>query len=975
MQIPHSSTGNGFDSTPPMSASSSMSTASTSQSFFYPVMSNNGGQYQHHHPNGGQPFHPQIRVSPSDGTGVGGVFHEIPQGRFVYPGQPSAMTDRRFSMSGSPGPDDGLFMPMSSSTHTTPFHSDMTSPSMGTHMSFGYPPHTNISPTDEMRQHQYHQQQHAPQIQQRIQQRERGRPALNNRHSMPTQPPQFAQLGARPPIQRHMSLHTQAQQPARSASPHFGAVGDVFDANPADSPVTRPLSSLGLPLGQMQDHPPRYDSALDLVSHSFPVNSGSFRSAADDLQFQQQSQQQSQEQSQGHSQAQSLGITPARALGPAPAQAFSFGQSAQMCTPDDKRAMPLVPSSSMTAMSEISELSTDSTERHTSVDHRQYAPSSDGEEHDSPTRVSIRLRKTESSSSLTFSRTVKARPSVVGCRTSAKFEKVAEDPGVEGVPPGPRSFERPGPSFACIIGQAILSCSAGGLSLEHIYRYVETMYPYFSKGDGAWRNSVRHNLSIHKMFETIPRSEKYPAGKGGIWIIHEDEKCHWPSKDKFIKNFPVGHPHHANCRQTLHDAEKENQAREKAEKEGRAYVPKKVKKAKKGVSIKEEDGDATDMARSSSAQTAAEILSSLQPLPPTHPFSTLSDTPFNVPSSLPFDHSEFTPMKFADQAHAMSASSFQHDASYHHHHHHQQQQQQQQHLRAAPQSAPHHPGGIPPQRFGSFEQKRRDSFDGGDENFFASNVKRSRINEPTPLRPVHAEPEQYLEDSFITPERERPGPSSSTVKMAQSSAFKTPALVNTSSSPGSSPMPPTLPRGSHNPSALQQAWTHDDMADDVQTTPPPILDVAFDFKPKAVSRAGIVEEFFPEAPISTAASGSGSLVTTIATATATSLPACPQTPTERRLLAKPHTPRSFTPRWGCMESPSFSQEEKAYLSTPRWEAAGVLDRLINRNRSPSGGSGSTGRSPRYPPFSPTSATSRARTTSSGSPRKIKDLIE
>lgn len=643
--------------------------------------------------------------------------------------------------------------------------------------------------------------------------------------------------------------------------------------------------------------------------------------------------------------------------------------------------MPLVPSSSMTDLSEASEMTTDSTERHGSLDNRQYAPSSDEDEHDSPTRASIRLRKTESSSSLSLNRSAKARPSVVGCRTSAKFEKVAEDPGVEGVPPGPRSFERPSPSFACIIGQAILSCSAGGLSLEHIYRYVETMYPFFSKGDGAWRNSVRHNLSIHKMFETIPRSEKYPAGKGGIWIIHEDEKCHWPSKDKFIKNFPAGHPHHANCRQTLHDAEKENQAREKAEKEGRAYVPKKVKKAKKGAAIKEEDSDAIDMGRSSSSQTAAEILSSLQPLPPTHPFSTLSDTPFVVPSTLPFDHSEFTPMKFGDQTHAMSAPSSQHNGPHHQHYHqqpqHQQQQQQQQHqlMRAAPQSAPHHLGGIPPQRFGSMEQKRRDSFDGGDENFFTSNVKRPRINEPTPLRPVHAEPEQYLEDSFITPERERPGPSSSTVKMAQSSAFKTPALVNTSSSPGSSPMPPTLPRGSHNPSALQQAWTHDDMADDVQTTPPPILDIAFDFVPKVARRAGLEEEHFAPMPPpepNAAASGSAPPASTTTTTTAPALAACPQTPTERRLLAKPHTPRNFTPRWSLFESPSFSNEEKSYLTTPGWEVAGVLERL--GNRSPSGGSGSTGRSPRYPPFSPTAATSRARTISSGSPRKIKDLI-
>lgn len=270
MQRPHSSAENGFDSTPPMSASSSMSNASTAHSVFYHTMPNvdaGGGQYLHH-PNGGQSYHPQLRVSPNPNQG-GAVFHEVPQGRIAYSGHPSAVSDRRYSMSGSPHHDDGPFMPMSSSTYATPLHNDMTSPSMGTNMSHGYPSYAIVSPTDEIRHHQ-HQQAHAQEIlaiaQQQQQQRERGRPSLMPRHSMPGPPPQFAQLGSRPPIQRHVSLHTQAHQPPRSASPHLGAVGDVFDANPSDSPVRRSNSSLGLPLSQIQEHPTQYDSMMDMVS-------------------------------------------------------------------------------------------------------------------------------------------------------------------------------------------------------------------------------------------------------------------------------------------------------------------------------------------------------------------------------------------------------------------------------------------------------------------------------------------------------------------------------------------------------------------------------------------------------------------------------------------------------------------------------------------------------------------------------------
>lgn len=611
-----------------------------------------------------------------------------------------------------------------------------------------------------------------------------------------------------------------------------------------------------------------------------------------------------------------------------------------MLTPDAKGVMLHPPSSAMTVMTTTStEQTVDSeAEQEGSVGRRNYLSSDD--EHESPTRVSARLRHADvepsNSRPLSLARPVKtsSRPTVIGGRTSAKFDKVAEDPGVEGVPEGPRSHERPTPSFACIIGQAILSCKAGGLSLEHIYRYVETAYPFFQKGDGAWRNSVRHNLSIHKMFETIPRTEKYPPGKGGIWIIHEAEKCHWPSRDKFIKNFPPNHPHHHCCRQTLHEAEKERAAREKAELEGKIYVPKKAKKAKKGSA--KEEGEGVDMARTSSAQTA-ESMAFFTPMdpPPTYP---LSITPHIVHPPLPtlqeeYEPEEFQPIDFETGEVYVNAEP--------------EQQQPEPEVAEEPISRL---TGIAPPRFGSLAAKRRLSIE-GDENFFASNVKRARIQEPTPLRPVNAEPEQYLEDSFITPERERPAPASSTVKMTQSSAFKTPALVNTSSSPGSSPMPPTLPRGTHHPSALQQTWTHDDMAE--QSTPPPILESAFDIKPKLARRHAIEEEHFtPMAPPPT---------------TTHLVPACPATPNNRPLLPKPVTPSYLinTPKW-TRDSPMFPLNEA--LSTPAWEMRGVIARL-GGFESPS----TTSRSPKkVAPFSPSRSTSVR--TISGSPRKIKDLI-
>ena len=488
------------------------------------------------------------------------------------------------------------------------------------------------------------------------------------------------------------------------------------------------------------------------------------------------------------------------------------------------------------------------------------------------------------------------KPVVIGGRTSAKFARVAEDPGVEGVPPGPRSTERPGPSFACIIGQAILKCSAGGLSLEHIYRYVETAYPYFRTGDGAWRNSVRHNLSIHKMFETIPRTEKFPPGKGGIWIIHDDEKCHWPEENKFIKNFPSTHPHHAVCRQTLHERQKEREAMDKATREGRVYVPKKGKKGRK-LPLKEEEEDMKDMARSSSLLSKDPSRSQM---PPPQELTPRIQAKVIYPAPVPFeieleDDGDFLPMDEPASIETFPKMLLSQEAK----------------LARS--------GAMAPPRF---ERKRKMD---EEDNVFAS-TKRVRVADS-----MHHE---YFDDSFITPERERPLPSSK----GTWSSFKTPALVNTSSSPGSSPMPTTITRTTHHPSGLQQAWTHDDMARSANcdSPPQPMLDAAFDFQPKKVSsRARTIageDEYLP--PTS---------------------PRPPKTPVTRSSAATDKTPRFHLVRTPLTKTPLLfgspalpPPSNGALLSTPLWEVGGCIDRLRDYGGSPT----HSIRTP-LPPTSPT----------------------
>ncbi|WVQ75556.1 hypothetical protein IAR50_005183 [Cryptococcus sp. DSM 104548] len=146
----------------------------------------------------------------------------------------------------------------------------------------------------------------------------------------------------------------------------------------------------------------------------------------------------------------------------------------------------------------------------------------------------------------------RARASASRSRPSLARDEMpfAIDRGVEGIPPGPRPLHRPTAPLAYIMGQAILSSTLKGLSLEHIYRWIETVFPWFAHEDNCgWRNSVRHTLSIHKLFEKVERTELHPPGKGGIWKIADGEECHWGEGSSFTKSFPVGHFHHGKCKQ------------------------------------------------------------------------------------------------------------------------------------------------------------------------------------------------------------------------------------------------------------------------------------------------------------------------------------------------------------------------------------------------------------------------------------------
>lgn len=88
---------------------------------------------------------------------------------------------------------------------------------------------------------------------------------------------------------------------------------------------------------------------------------------------------------------------------------------------------------------------------------------------------------------------------------------------------------KPPYSYATMITQAILSNSEGVMSLSEIYDWIASHYAYYKYSKTGWQNSIRHNLSLNKAFEKVPRRPNEP-GKGMKWQISESYKEDFLSK-------------------------------------------------------------------------------------------------------------------------------------------------------------------------------------------------------------------------------------------------------------------------------------------------------------------------------------------------------------------------------------------------------------------------------------------------------------
>ncbi|KAH8922446.1 winged helix DNA-binding domain-containing protein, partial [Atractiella rhizophila] len=74
--------------------------------------------------------------------------------------------------------------------------------------------------------------------------------------------------------------------------------------------------------------------------------------------------------------------------------------------------------------------------------------------------------------------------------------------------------------YSVLIRLAILGSPTKKLTLDDIYTAIETRFPFYKTAGSGWKQSVRHNLSVHQCFEK-QRRPIFDPGKGSYWSVNE----------------------------------------------------------------------------------------------------------------------------------------------------------------------------------------------------------------------------------------------------------------------------------------------------------------------------------------------------------------------------------------------------------------------------------------------------------------------
>ncbi|XP_064634132.1 forkhead box protein J1-B-like [Lineus longissimus] len=82
-------------------------------------------------------------------------------------------------------------------------------------------------------------------------------------------------------------------------------------------------------------------------------------------------------------------------------------------------------------------------------------------------------------------------------------------------------YIKPPYSYATLICMAMKETKKSKITLSAIYNWITENFMYYRMADPSWQNSIRHNLSLNKCFQKVPRRKDEP-GKGGFWRINPE---------------------------------------------------------------------------------------------------------------------------------------------------------------------------------------------------------------------------------------------------------------------------------------------------------------------------------------------------------------------------------------------------------------------------------------------------------------------
>ncbi|KAJ8023284.1 Forkhead box protein M1 [Holothuria leucospilota] len=91
--------------------------------------------------------------------------------------------------------------------------------------------------------------------------------------------------------------------------------------------------------------------------------------------------------------------------------------------------------------------------------------------------------------------------------------------------------ERPPYSYSALIQFALISTPVGKMTLKEIYEWIQTNFPFFKTAKLGWKNSIRHNLSLHKIF--IREAPDGP-GKPAFWTLRPGTVVRLPENRLFV---------------------------------------------------------------------------------------------------------------------------------------------------------------------------------------------------------------------------------------------------------------------------------------------------------------------------------------------------------------------------------------------------------------------------------------------------------